>query len=132
MTSVEFLEERFQMYLSWYEGHHSAKEYKLEDFAKDFQEAKEMHKQEIINTWYNGYINQSPMIDEENCGEQFYNETFGQDITLQNNSESKDITELSEHSWEGCDGCTEQDEVMYKNGYVKGYNAAIAEQLKNK
>ena len=38
--------------------------------------AKEMHKQEIINTWYNGYINQSPMIDEENCGEKFYQETF--------------------------------------------------------
>ena len=35
--------------------------------------------------------------------------------------------EISEESWEGCDGCTEQDEVMYKNGYVKGYNAAIAE-----
>ena len=33
----------------------------------------------------------------------------------------------SNKSWEGCDGCTEQDEVMYKNGYVKGYNAAIAE-----
>ena len=30
-------------------------------------------------------------------------------------------------SWEGCDGCTEQDEIMYKNGYAKGYNAAIAE-----
>ena len=30
-------------------------------------------------------------------------------------------------TWEGCDGCTEQDEVMYKNGYAKGYNAAIAE-----
>jgi hypothetical protein len=29
--------------------------------------------------------------------------------------------------WEGCDGCTEQDEVMYKNGYAKGYNAAISE-----
>jgi hypothetical protein len=41
-----------------------------------FEQAKEMHKQEIINTWYNGYINQSPMVDEENCGEQFYKETF--------------------------------------------------------
>jgi len=40
------------------------------------EQAKEMHKQEIINTWYNGYINQSPMIDEENSGEQFYQETF--------------------------------------------------------
>ena len=40
------------------------------------EQAKEMEKQQIINTWYNGYINQSPMIDEENCGEQFYNNTF--------------------------------------------------------
>jgi hypothetical protein len=34
---------------------------------------------------------------------------------------------IVDESWEGCDGCTEQDEVMYKNGYVKGYNAAVAE-----
>ena len=40
------------------------------------EQAKEMEKQQIINTWYNGYINQSPMIDEENCAEQYYNETF--------------------------------------------------------
>jgi hypothetical protein len=38
-----------------------------------------------------------------------------------------DVEKLARQSWEGCDGCTEQDEVMYKNGYVKGYNAAIAE-----
>lgn len=53
-TSVEWLEERFQMYLSWYEGHHSAKEYKLEDFAKDFQEAKEWHKQEVEDAFQDG------------------------------------------------------------------------------
>jgi hypothetical protein len=35
--------------------------------------------------------------------------------------------EISDESWEGCDGCTEQDEIMYKNGYAKGYNAAIGE-----
>ena len=40
---------------------------------------------------------------------------------------NKTITEISDESWEGCDGCTEQDEIMYKNGYVKGYNAAISE-----
>lgn len=33
---------------------------------------------------------------------------------------------VSNNSWEGCDGCTEQDEAMYKNGYAKGYNVAIA------
>jgi hypothetical protein len=36
-------------------------------------------------------------------------------------------TKMSDESWEGCDGCTEQDEIMYNNGYVKGYNAAISE-----
>jgi predicted transcriptional regulator len=47
------------------------------------EQAKEMHKQEIIDAWYNGYINQSPMIDEENCGEHFYQETFKKEITSQ-------------------------------------------------
>jgi hypothetical protein len=41
-----------------------------------FQQAKEMEKQQIVETWHNGYENQSPMIDEDNCGEQYYNETF--------------------------------------------------------
>ena len=41
-----------------------------------FHKAKEMEKQQIIETWHNGYNNQSPMIDENNCGQQYYNETF--------------------------------------------------------
>jgi hypothetical protein len=41
-----------------------------------FYQAKEMEKQQIVETWHNGYENQSPMIDEDNCGEQYYNETF--------------------------------------------------------
>jgi hypothetical protein len=39
----------------------------------------------------------------------------------------KEAKKLAEESWEGCDGCTEQDEIMYKNGYVKGYNAASSQ-----
>jgi hypothetical protein len=39
----------------------------------------------------------------------------------------KELKQIAEECWEGCDGCTEQDELMYKNGYVKGYNAAISE-----
>jgi hypothetical protein len=73
-TSVEWLEERFQMYLSWYEGHHSAKEYKLEDFAKDFQQAKEMHKQEIIDAFFEGAYG-----GDNISGEQYYNESFKKD-----------------------------------------------------
>jgi mannose-1-phosphate guanylyltransferase len=41
-----------------------------------FEEAKEMEKEQIIETWHNGYENQSPMIDEDNCGEQYYNKTY--------------------------------------------------------
>lgn len=42
-------------------------------------QAKEMEKEQIIGAWHNGYNNQSPMIDEENCGQQYYNQTFKQD-----------------------------------------------------
>jgi hypothetical protein len=42
----------------------------------EFEQAKAMEKEQIIETWHNGYENQSPMIDEDNCGEQYYNKTF--------------------------------------------------------
>jgi hypothetical protein len=42
----------------------------------------------------------------------------------------KQLRKKAELSWEGCDSCTEQDEIMYKNGYVKGYNVAISESSK--
>jgi len=40
------------------------------------EQAKEMEKEQIITSWHNGYENQSPMIDENNCGQQYYNEQF--------------------------------------------------------
>jgi hypothetical protein len=43
---------------------------------KIITQAKAMEKEQIIEAWHNGYDNQSPMIDEENCGQQYYNETF--------------------------------------------------------
>ena len=42
----------------------------------EIEQAKQMEKEQIIETWHNGYNSQSPMIDEENCGQQYYNETF--------------------------------------------------------
>jgi uncharacterized protein YycO len=48
-------------------------------YGQEIQQAKEMEKQQIIETWHNGYNNQSPMIDENNCGEQYYNENFKKD-----------------------------------------------------
>tara|TARA_R110000822_G_scaffold137887_1_gene275355 strand:+ start:195 stop:509 length:315 start_codon:yes stop_codon:yes gene_type:complete len=41
------------------------------------EQAKAMHKEEIITTWHKGYDNLSPMIDENNCGDKYYNETYG-------------------------------------------------------
>ena len=38
--------------------------------------ALEIEKEQIIETWHNGYNNQSPMIDEDNCGQQYYTETY--------------------------------------------------------
>jgi hypothetical protein len=47
-----------------------------EHFRKCLAEAKAMEREQIIETWHNGYNNQSPMIDEENCGQQYYIETY--------------------------------------------------------
>jgi hypothetical protein len=71
--------------------------------SSNFEQAKEMHK-----------VEQEKLVDDAL-------------INYHIVDTNKTITEISDESWEGCDGCTEQDEVMYKNGYAKGYNAAIAE-----
>ena len=51
----------------------------ISKYDKQLLQAKEMEKEQILETWHNGYNNQSPMIDEENCGEQYYKETYKQD-----------------------------------------------------
>jgi len=136
------------------------------DFLGKLKQAKEMHKQEIIDAYSAGEDN----IDNDGCSigrngkETYYQETFvskgsdeltkqiidfmkkekeqkqqlpQQEISDNTPKEVKkdsfgeisdeEIEKFADESWEGCDGCTEQDEIMYKNGYVKGYNAAIAE-----
>jgi len=42
-----------------------------------FEQAKEMEEGAIIVSWHKGYDNQSPMIDENNCGQQYYEQTYG-------------------------------------------------------
>jgi hypothetical protein len=54
--------------------HYVSKQRELDKF--DWEQAKEMEREQIIGTWHNGYNNQSPMIDEENCGQRYYNETY--------------------------------------------------------
>ena len=45
------------------------------------RQAKELEKEQIVSSWHNGYNNQSPMIDEENSGEQYYNENYEHQTT---------------------------------------------------
>ena len=50
---------------------------KWDEIKEVIEQAKAMHKEEIIITWHKGYNNLSPMIDEDNCGDKYYNETYG-------------------------------------------------------
>jgi hypothetical protein len=79
MTSVEWLENELKKSIHYYRLIKDIERKSTIVQFNIFEQAKVMHNQEIINAWYNGYINQSPMIDEENCGEQFYQETFKKD-----------------------------------------------------
>jgi hypothetical protein len=68
-TAVEWLNEQLQNNV-----HHTIR------IPLDIiQQAKEMEEGAIIVSWHKGYDNQSPMIDENNCGQQYYNETYGGD-----------------------------------------------------
>jgi hypothetical protein len=63
-TAVEWIEELIECGAN------------LEQIKKCLPRAKEIFEDQVIETWHNGYNNQSPMIDEENCGQQYYKETF--------------------------------------------------------
>jgi hypothetical protein len=63
-TAVEWIEELIECGAN------------LEQIKKCLPRAKEIFEDQVIETWHNGYNNQSPMINEENCGQQYYNETF--------------------------------------------------------
>jgi hypothetical protein len=64
--------------VEWIEGYLKKFNHIQESLSlrKAFEQAKAMEKEQIIETWHNGYENQSPMIDEDNCGEQYYNQTY--------------------------------------------------------
>jgi hypothetical protein len=82
------------------------------------QQAKEMEKQQIINAYSNNGWNDG---DERADAEQYYTSTYGsQGITLQNNSESKAITELSD---------VEIKKMYSKEDMEKCWNAAYIDAL---
>ena len=146
MTSIEWLAKELESH-----GDPQYCELEWKTLALLIDQAKEMHKQEMAETFKQSrqaliFEKHMPPVYENL--EQYYNETFvskGSGMSEKPNNHIDRTctnscsvvcgecqlpipqTEISDKSWEGCDGCTEQDEVMYKNGYIKGYNAAIAE-----
>ena len=43
--------------------------------------------------------------------------------------ELKKVYELAEESWEGCDGCDENDKYFFMKGFQAGYNRAKPDEL---
>jgi hypothetical protein len=43
--------------------------------------------------------------------------------------ELKKVYELAEESWEGCDGCDENDKYFFIKGFQTGYNRAEPDEL---
>lgn len=46
------------------------------DLIEILEQAKQMEEVQIVKAWNKGYENQSPMSDEDNCGQAYYNETY--------------------------------------------------------
>jgi hypothetical protein len=44
----------------------------------------------------------------------------------------EEIRKLAENSWEGCDGCDENDRHFWINGYVMGYLNAEVKNIENR
>lgn len=49
-TIAEWLEKRFEKFLAYYEGHHKAEMYSIHQLSNDFNQAKEMEKQQRQRT----------------------------------------------------------------------------------
>lgn len=73
-TAVEWLVERFQKFLAYYEGHRNAEPYSIHKLSNDFEQAKRMFEKQIIAA-----CNQTDVIglDSEQPGEQYYTKTYG-------------------------------------------------------
>ena len=74
ITAVEWLEEILSNYDSKM----------VELFKNEFQQAKEMEKQQIVNSWFAGYLNGESKTELKS--EQYYNETFTKQTRIENDN----------------------------------------------
>lgn len=80
-TSVDWLAEKYD-YITWMRNRDEISPAAADKWRKDFlEQAKEIHKEEIIETSKDSYIagyldNQCKVDDSMNFPEDYYNETF--------------------------------------------------------
>ena len=86
-TAVDWLVNKFQKFLSYYEGNHKAEPYTIQELSNDFEQAKQMEKEQRIaaqmdmfhhmdNSDY-GLDYLQKRDEAEKYAEQYYNETYG-------------------------------------------------------
>lgn len=78
-TAVEWLENKFQKFLLYYEGNHKAEPYTILELSNDFEQAKQIEREQIEQA-YNDAIEAEKKADYFTIipsAEQYYNETYG-------------------------------------------------------
>ena len=71
-TSVEHIENAIQKYMAYYEGHYKAELFTIIELNEAVKEAKEMHKQEIIDA-----VDGFPLENRNMSGVDYYEKTYG-------------------------------------------------------
>ena len=73
-TAVEWFEKNISKYISY----HYDKAYEEHDeVTKIFEQAKAMEKEQMIDAWSNGWLNDYQSDEDvKNSAEHYYNETF--------------------------------------------------------
>jgi hypothetical protein len=75
-SSVEWLAEKYN-YVTWMRNRDEISAGTADEWRKKYlEQAKEMHKQETMDAWYNGFEEIRPYVDHS---EDYYNETYKQD-----------------------------------------------------
>jgi len=79
-TAVEWLEERFEKFLAYYEEHHKSEMYSIHQLSNDFEQAKQMEKEQIRDAFNQGMNNSVdyfiPFLNPNDESENYYNKTF--------------------------------------------------------
>lgn len=79
-TAVEWLESKFQKFLLYYEGNHKAEPYTIQDLSNDFEQAKAMEKEQIMDAIGVGsQFDRDYLYGYHDKAEQYYNETYTND-----------------------------------------------------